>query len=253
MSDWNAAQYLRFKEQRTRPAEDLARRAAALCQPHTVVDIGCGPGNSTAVLKRCFPQADILGVDTSPDMLRKAAASHPELRFQQCDARALTGTYDLLFSNACLQWVPDHAALLPSLMARLNPGGLLAVQMPMNGEEPLYRLMDEILARPQWALEDAAPQFNATLTPVAYLDILAEHAASFDLWETKYYHILPSHEALVDWVKGARLRPYLDRLGPERGALLASEIVRESKALYPLTRDGQVVLGFRRLFFTAIK
>lgn len=119
MADWSSSQYLKFKNQRTQPAVDLAMRVVEK-RPKTVVDIGCGPGNSTAVLRRIFPDAELLGIDSSPDMIERARREHPDLQFRLCDARALEGQYDLLFSNACLQWIPDHASLIPALMDKLR-------------------------------------------------------------------------------------------------------------------------------------
>ncbi len=116
MSDWNSTQYLKFKNERTQPAVDLAMRIKN--NPKTIVDIGCGPGNSTSVLRDIFPYADILGIDNSPNMIEKAKAEHPDISFRLCDALSLDGKYDLLFSNACLQWIPDHETLIPSLRAK---------------------------------------------------------------------------------------------------------------------------------------
>lgn len=250
MSDWNAAQYLKFNVQRTQPALDLAMRVRNL-NPKTAADIGCGPGNSTAVLAAAFPDADILGIDSSANMIERAKKEHPDLKFMLCDALSLEGRYDLLFSNACLQWIPDHAVLIPSLMNKLNDGGVLAVQMPMNGEEPLFRLISETVDH--WGLSNIKSQLNETLTPREYFDILVSCSSDFDIWETKYYHTLADHKALVDWVKGTRLRPYLDFLGKENGESFEAEILERSKELYPTASDGSVILGFRRFFFTATR
>ena len=129
MSSWDAAQYLKFGAQRTQPSRDLAARIP-LEQPRKIIDIGCGPGNSTEVLRQRFPQADILGVDSSPEMIRAAAQAHPEMRFQLCDAGTELGTldrdFDVVFSNACIQWIPNHPKLLREMMQLLRPGGILA-------------------------------------------------------------------------------------------------------------------------------
>lgn len=137
MADWNPLQYLKFETQRTQPARDLLMRLKAYT-PHTVADIGCGPGNSTAAVAECFPNAELIGIDSSPNMIEKAEAKYPELKFRLCNALELEGKYDLLFSNACLQWIPNHAILIPALMSKLNEKGVLAVQMPMNSQEPLF-------------------------------------------------------------------------------------------------------------------
>ena len=252
MADWNAGQYLKFRNQRTQPAVDLAVRLIS-SHPKTIVDIGCGPGNSTAVLKSVFPCADIVGIDNSPGMIERAQKEHPGMKFQFCEARALEGKYDLLFSNACLQWIPDHHTLIPALMDKLNEGGVLADQMPMNGEEPLFKLISEVAAEAKWGIENVKLQPNETLTPLEYFDILEDCASSFDVWETKYYHRLDNHKALVEWVKGTRLRPYLNFLGKARGEEFENAIVERAKTIYSVRKDGGVVLGFRRFFFTAEK
>lgn len=252
MTSWNPSQYLKFKNQRTQPAVDLAMRTLKY-NPKTVIDIGCGPGNSTFVLKELFPNADITGIDSSPKMISKAQKEYPDIKFEIGDAKAINGKYDLIFSNACLQWIPNHCTLIPSLMDKLNTGGILAVQIPMNSDEPLFHIIRDVASEEKWDFSEMKLQPNETLTPPEYYSILSDCSSEFDMWETKYYHTLPNHQALVDWVKGTRLRPYLDCLSAEKGAEFENEIVKRSKALYPLTDNGNVVLGFRRFFFTALK
>lgn len=252
MGNWNPSQYLKFKNQRTQPAVDLAMRILKY-NPKTVADIGCGSGNSTFVLKELMPTADIIGIDSSPEMISKAQKEYPDIKFEIGDAAALKNKYDLIFSNACLQWVPDHSALIPSLMENLNDGGVLAVQIPMNSDEPLFKLISEIVKEPKWGLNNAKLQPNETLTPPEYFNILSKCSSQFDIWETKYYHSIADHNSLVEWVKGTRLRPYLEYLGKEKGAEFENEIVERSKAFYPVTDNGSVILGFRRFFFTAVK
>lgn len=252
MADWSSEQYLKFGEQRTRPARDLAaciRHSA----PKSAVDIGCGPGNSTSILREFFPDADLLGIDSSANMIERAKMEHPEIPFRVCDARSLSGRYDLLFSNACLQWIPDHFSLIPFLMDNLNDNGVLAVQIPMNGEEPLFKLIREIAQEPEWGLRDVPLQPNETLTPQEYINILAGCTSSFDAWETKYYHRLQDHRALVEWVKGTRIRPYLEHLSAAKGAAFENEILHRVQELYSVMENGEVVLGFRRFFFVAVK
>ncbi len=242
MSDWISTQYLNFKNERTQPAIDLAMRIRN--NPRTVVDIGCGPGNSTKVLQEVFFNADIIGIDNSPNMIAKAKAENPNIKFRLCNALSLEGKYDLLFSNACLQWIPSHDTLIPLLMDKLNDNGVLAVQVPINGDEPLFRLIREVVSQPKWELSDAQLQPNETLTPSEYYNILSNCSSSFDMWEVKYYHTMPNHQELINWVKGTRLRPYLDYLGTEKGASFETEIVERSKELYPLMNNGKIVLGF---------
>lgn len=253
MTSWNSEQYLKFQRQRTLPAIDLAKRIP-LEHPSSVLDIGCGPGNSTSVVRERFPKARVLGVDSSENMLQKARESYPELSFQLCDITTdldRLGTYDVIFSNACLQWVPDHGRLIPSLLGRLNENGVLAVQIPMNGREPLLQIMDEVVAQPRWGLSSIPIKANGALTPEAYFDLLSCHAGSFDLWETVYYHSMPSVEAMVEWIKGTRLRPYLNALDQAGAESLEREIARRAASVYPTRANGEILFKFRRFFFIA--
>ncbi len=250
MSDWNARQYLKFKNERTQPAIDLAMRIRTA--PETIVDIGCGPGNSTKILRELFPKASILGIDSSPHMIERAKKDHPDLDFCVCDALSLDRSVDLIYSNACLHWIPNHQTFLPALMRKLNDGGMLAVQMPYNNEEPLYRMINEMTADPRWGFDSAKIEHNTTLSPDEYYEILSG-CSSFDIWETKYYHSMPDHQALVEWVKSAKLRPYLDILHEDDRQLFEAELVAGARKAYPVMPDGNIVFGFRRLFFTAAK
>lgn len=252
MTDWNSSLYLKFIKERTQPAIDLANRIRAF-HPEKIADIGCGPGNSTEVLKSVFPDSEIHGIDNSRDMIDRARKEHPGLTFHLCDLNDIQGGYDLLFSNACLQWLPDHASLLPKLMDRLNANGILAVQLPMNQEEPLFRIIDEVAAEPKWGFLDFCFHSNDTLRPDEYHDILSGCSPDFQMWETIYYHALSSHQALVDWVKGTRLRPYLDALDSRNAASFENEILRRTVEAYPVRSDGNVLLRFRRFFFVAAK
>lgn len=251
MSDWNSEQYLKYRKERTQPAIDLAMHI--MNNPKTIVDIGCGPGNSTRVLQETFFNADIQGIDNSPNMIAKAKSDYPDIKFHVCDALSLDGKYDLLFSNACLQWIPSHDTLIPSLMDKLNDGGVLAVQIPMNSDEPLFRIIREVASEPEWELSNVKLHPNETLTPSEYYNILSCCSSSFDMWEVKYYHTMSNHQELVNWVRSTRLRPYLDHLGEEKGASFEAEIVERSKALYPLMDNKNIIFGFRRFFFTATK
>lgn len=252
MSDWNPNKYLLFKDQRTQPAVDLAQKVKKIC-PQTIVDIGCGPGNSSEVLRSVFPDADIIGIDSSAGMIEKAQKEHNSIRFLICGAEELTGTYDLLFSNACLQWIPGHEELIPQLMLRLNPGGALAVQIPMNSEEPLFRIIKDTAAESKWDFETVHFEKNDVLSPKEYFDLLSRCSSNFEIWETVYYHAMPSHRQLIEWVKGTRLRPYLDVLNPAQQSEFENDILSKVKAAYPVMANNKVVLKFRRFFFIAEK
>lgn len=256
MNDWNAALYLRFERERTRPAIDLLA-AVPLAQPRRIVDLGCGPGNSTKLLVDRFPRAEILGVDTSPDMLAKARAAVPQALFAQADVARWepAAPVDLIFANAVLQWVPDHADLLPRLMQCLSPGGALAVQMPDNLDEPSHALMRAVAAEPPFAakLAQASVARAALGTFEDFYGWLQPDATDVDLWRTTYVHPLDGAAAIVEWVKATGLRPFLDPLAAdERTEFLMRYAAAIAKA-YRRQGDGKTLLRFPRRFFVAIK
>ena len=251
MTGWDNRQYLKFADERTRAASELLARVPLASADH-VVDLGCGPGNSTAVLRARFPAAHLTGVDSSADMLERARKDYPELSWRLADAAAFSPEQplDLLFANALLQWLPEHASLVPTLFSRVAPGGVLALQMPRNFEEPSHRLMRSTPG--PWADRLAGVR---SLTPVAspafYYDLLAPTARSVDIWQTTYEHVMQSPEAIVDWVKGTGLRPYLEALSAsERDTYLAA-YTRGIDAAYPPRSDGKRLFSFPRLFIVA--
>ena len=255
MSEWSSEQYLKFKNQRTQPAIDLAQRIADK-NPRTVLDIGCGPGNSTAVLKSTFPAARIVGIDSSPEMIEKAKASCTDIEFKLCDIAAdmeKLESYDVIFSNACLQWVPDHKELIPALFGKLNDGGVLAVQIPMNYKEPLFVVENDVLSEPRWGFADKEIRTVATLPPEEYFDILVSCTNDFDIWETVYYHRMPSVAAMVEWIKGTNLRPYLSVLDEKKAKELETEITVRAAEVYAKQENGEYIFRFRRFFFIAQK
>lgn len=251
MDTWNAEQYLKFEKQRTLPSYDLAASLGDI-KPQTALDIGCGPGNSTAVLREFFTDAHITGIDNSPVMIEKARKAHPEMNFELRGARDLEGKYELIFSNACLHWVPDHHSLIPFIMDHLADGGTLAVQVPMNGAEPLYKSAQELIDSGRWDFSSVT-ETNEILTPEEYYEVLSACSRDFDIWEKVYYHIMPSHQALVDWVKSTKLRPYLAVLNKAEEECFLAELLACAQKQYQRQKDGNIIFRFRRLFFTAKK
>ncbi len=255
--DWSAQQYTVFEDERTRAVRDLLAAVpgqAAL----TAVDLGCGPGNSTELLLRRFPGAEVTGLDSSPDMIAAAQARLPQLRFQVADIAAwdALGPFDAILANAVLQWLPDHAALLPRLLAKLAPGGSLAVQMPDNLDEPAHRLMRETAADGPWAakLARAAEAREAMGTPGWYYGVLRPHCARVDVWRTTYHHPLAGGaEAVAEWFKGSGLRPFLAPLDAAERAGFLSEYRGRIAQAYPALADGSVLLPFPRLFLVATR
>ncbi len=248
MADWNPEKYLMFREERLRPARDLAA-ALGDSSVGSVIDLGCGAGNSTALLREKYPDAMLMGLDSSRAMIAKAKSTYRKLFFTMADVRSLVGDYDLLFSSACLQWLPEHATLLPSLMGHLNPHGRLAVQIPQAEREPLYRALDEELAA--WGERFARVERRECLAPNTYYAILSACAESVDMWETAYYHLLPSHVSLLDWLRGTRLLPYLSLLSAKEAAKFEESLLARIRAAYPANAKGEVLLRLPRLFFVA--
>ncbi|GGD96448.1 trans-aconitate 2-methyltransferase [Aureimonas endophytica] len=256
MADWNAALYLRFADERTRPARELLARVPAN-DPAVAVDLGCGPGNSTALLAERFPQAVLLGLDSSPDMLAKARGDLPAARFVLGDIARFEpeAPVDLLFANASLQWLRDHETLLPRLFSLLAPGGVLAVQMPDNQEEPSHRLMREAAGAGQWRAKiDDADKVRARILPAeAYYDLLAPLAREVDIWRTTYHHVMADEGAIVEWVSATGLRPFLDPLDEDERAAFLADYRARLAAAYPARADGRRLLRFPRLFLVARK
>lgn len=257
MSDWNAQQYLKFKKERTQPAIDLAAHLY-LKAPRKALDLGCGPGNSTAVLKARYPEARVIGGDYSDNMVETARNDHPELEFIRCDIstdlEALPHYFDIVFSNACLQWVPDHPALLPKLMGLLKPGGLLAVQIPMNYQEPIHKIIGRTASQSPWNQLIPYMRLFYTLSQEEYFDILSEVSSDFTLWQTTYLHRMPSHQAIMDWYSSTGLRPYLDAaINEEARAGFYQELFRQVREEYPAQKNGEIIFRFPRFFFIAQK
>ena len=254
---WSAAQYSRFENERNRPIHDLLAQLP-IREAHRVADIGCGPGNSTQLLQQRYPRAEIVGMDSSPDMLAAARARLPGVRFEQADIAEWGehGAYDVILANAALQWVPDHTRLLPRLLDCLAPGGSLAVQIPDNLDEPAHRLMREIAVDGPWAvkLTDAPRARDSHLQVAQYYDLLRRHGATVNIWHTIYQHALPDGaKSIVEWFKGSGLRPFLAPLdAAEREIFLQRYEAAVAKA-YPIFEDGTTLLAFPRLFFVATR
>ena len=249
--DWDPAQYLRFDDQRLRPALDLLAQVP-LAAPDLVVDLGCGPGNVTPVLRRRFPAAQLLGVDASAAMLAKARLAVPDASFAEGDFSTWTPSGEaptLIYSNAALHWVGGHAALFPRLVSLLAPGGVLAVQMPLMHGAPLRRLQHEVAEHGPWAealrnVGSAPP----VLEPGDYWDILRPLVSFLDIWETTYLHVLQGEDAAVEWAAGSSLRPFLDPLSADQRTAFRRAYADAVRPHYPQRADGTTLLPFRRLF-----
>ena len=250
---WDPAVYLHYADARLRPALDLLARVP-LDRPRRLADLGCGAGNVTAMLRRRFPDAAVTGVDASAPMLDQARAAAPDCAFEQADIAAWTPSEppDLVFSNAALHWLGDHATLLPRLLGTLAPGGVLAVQMPAMHDAPVRALQHEVAARGPWAALLAGVGSAPPILPAeAYWDLLRPHCAALDLWETTYLHVLTGEDAVLHWAMGTSLRPFLAPLPPEWRAAFLDAYRAALAPVYPRRPDGTTLLAFRRLFLVA--
>ena len=252
MADWSPKRYLRFEDERTRPARDLL----AQVQPDRVrkaVDVGCGPGNSTELLAVRFPEAEVIGIDNSPAMLEEARRRLPAMRFELADAAQWTPDpeVELVFANATFHWIPHHLEQLTRIFFALSSGATLAVQMPDNTEEPTHRLMREVALAKQWS----APLTGAVRDPLpiarVYYEALRPAAHRLDVWRTTYQHVLPDAAAIVDFVRATGLRRFLDPLQESERAEFLALYTDRVAAAYPPLAGGNVMLAFPRLFIIA--
>lgn len=254
MSDWSPAQYLKFADERTRAARDLLAQVP-LTQPRRIFDLGCGPGNSTALLAAAFPEARITGIDNSPAMIEAARRALPGAEFALADLAAWRpdDAPDLLFSNAAFQWVPDHLEVVERLLRGLTKGAALAVQMPDNLNEPSHRSMAEVAEQGPWRekLRSAAAARHPLPPPRDYYARLKPLCARLDLWHTHYIHPLQGADGIVDWVKGTGLRPWLEPLDAAEQAAFAAAYRDRLAHVYPAMADGTVLLRFPRIFLVA--
>ena len=262
---WNPQQYLRYTPARILAVLDLVARLvpkfdpAANGRPQRIVDLGCGPGMSTEVLAGQWPQAEVCGVDTSLEMLAVARKSLPGLQFIEADIRAWAAQsgapWDLVFANSSLQWIPEHAALLPQLFARVAPGGALAFQVPASVGAPVGQIPRELANRPEWREyfpPGAIQEWNAASLP-AYYDALAPLARHLELWDTEYLQIMPTHLDILEWYLGSGLRPFMEALPDEAARQRFCDAYWAGlRQAYPAQSDGKVLFPFTRRFAIAV-
>jgi trans-aconitate 2-methyltransferase len=247
---WDPTRYEQFKKERFAPFDDLL--ALVRVRPGLrVIDLGCGTGELTRRLADALPDSDVLGIDSSAEMLERSREfARPGLRFEQRSIEELKGEYDLIFSNAALQWVRDHASFFPKLFAHVRPGGQLVVQMPSNYAHPTHRLIDEVAAEP--AFNDAIGGYRRTWGTDSiedYAQMLYDCGAEdIVVFEKVYPHVLPDAGALADWTSGTALVPYMERL-PE--SLRAPFMERYRALLRERFPQSPVFYGFRRILISA--
>lgn len=251
---WDPSTYQQFGDERGRPFFDLTARVAATA-PRSVADLGCGPGALTAALAERWPTAQVVGVDSSPQMLAEAhTLAHDRLHFEHGDLRTWHAPHpvDVLVSNAALQWVPGHLELLPRLVDRLAAGGWLAVQVPGNFDEPSHTLLRSLAEDPRFAGHTAEVAYPASHDARTYLSELRRLGLAADAWETTYLHVLSGPDPVLRWISGTGARPVLQALPDGVRDEFVEEYAAALRDAYP-AHDGVVVLPFRRVFFVAHK
>jgi len=258
---WDPRQYLTFSGERLRPALDLIARIP-LAAPRAIVDLGCGAGNVAQVLATRWPDATIAGVDSSAPMLaraRAATAGNPRYSWVEADLAWWSPATppDLVFSNAALHWLDDHATLFPRLLSFVATSGALAVQMPDNFSAPSHTALFDLANSERWRNRLAAlVRARPVAAAIAYARWLGD-ASAIDVWTTEYLHLLPSaaggEHPIVAWMQGAALTPFLERLDADAQRRFLGDYRERIAAAYPPLPDGRVPFPFRRRFIVAVR
>ena len=248
---WDPDRYLTYADERGRPFVELLARIDA-DDPRTVVDLGCGPGTLTALLAARWPDAEVRGVDSSPEMIATARQAHPDIGLEVGDLRAWrpAAPVDVLVSNATLQWLPDHVELLPGLVGAVRPGGWLAFQVPGNLDQPSHTIRTGLAATPPYDAHTRGVAVPSSHDPITYWHALTRLGCAIDAWETTYLHVLHGEDPVFTWVSGTGARPTLQALPDDLRPDFEREFKARLRAAYPET-DGHVVLPFRRVFVVA--
>lgn len=256
MSDWNPSLYMQFKSERTQPSIDLVSKINCPA-PNKIIDIGCGPGNSTQVLANRWPDAHIVGIDNSASMIKKAEADYPTQDWVIANAAEYQSEikYDLVFSNAVIQWIPDHEKLLIVLSELLSDKGVLAIQMPQFWDMPLGSIIRSVAASDRWQpIMKTVSDIFVMHSYGFYYDHLSTLFQSVEMWQTDFMHILNDHESIMEMMRGTGLRPYHEKLRTDAEKTeFEADVLKELVQGYPAQNDGQVILPFKRLFFIAYK
>ena len=253
MSDWKPDLYMKFKSERTQPSIDLASKIDFI-EPKSIIDIGCGPGNSTQVLANRWPDAAITGIDSSAAMIEKAKQDYPDQTWVKADISlyAPVETFDIVFSNAVIQWIPDHAALLTKLKMLLSDNGVLAVQLPLFYDMPLGIILESVGRDSRWQEKTRGVSDLFTFENYSfYYDVLSGIFNTVEMWVTDYLHILDNHMSIIEMMRSTGLKPYYERLtSNSEKTEFENAVLEEIITPYPVQKNGKVLLPFKRLFFT---
>jgi trans-aconitate 2-methyltransferase len=254
--DWNPDLYLKYGNERTQPSIDLIGKINISFQPKSILDVGCGPGNSSQALLQRWPDAVLTGIDNSVNMIEKAKTTYPDNTWIVADASKYTSNtiYDIVFSNATIQWIPDHEKLFKRLFNLINNQGVLAIQVPRFNEMAVSKVIQKVAGRAKW--KEPTKGCGDLLTHhdyKYYYDLISKDYKSVEFWQTDYIHILESQYAIIEWIRSTAIRPYLDCLKDEEKPLFEKELLAEIKNDYPIQKSGKVFFPFKRLFMIGYK
>jgi len=260
MPGWDANLYMKFAGQRGRPAADLVAQIA-LDHPRRIIDLGCGTGNSTDQLRQRWPDADLTGLDSSPDMLAQARANHPDWNWVEAKAEdwepQQKEQYDLIFSNACLHWIGDHGHLFPRLFSYVAPGGAFAVQMPNSYHLPAHTVMHDVASDPRapWSELLAGVTETYSVRPIAfYYDTLRKQASRLNIWQTEYLQIMDGPEAVLEWVTSTAMRRFTEPLPNDKMRKeFRNHVLERIQLMYPPNDQGKSLFPYFRLFVIAYR
>jgi trans-aconitate 2-methyltransferase len=254
--DWNPDLYLKFKNERTQPSIDLISKINISFRPKSILDIGCGPGNSSQALLQRWPGAKLTGIDSSPNMIDKAKKSYPDNIWIVADASKYTSDtkYDIVFSNATIQWIPNHENLFKNFLNLTNDGGVLAVSVPRFDEMPISKILNKVAGNEKWktATKGCAETFTR-YDYQFYYNLISPDYQTVEMWQTDYIHVLESQPAIIEWISSTGMKPYLDRLQEKEKTQFEDEVLSEIKHYYPVQNNGKVLFPFKRLFTIGYK
>jgi trans-aconitate 2-methyltransferase len=252
--DWNPELYLKFNKERIQPSIDLVSRIN-FDNPENIIDIGCGPGNSTQILVGRWPKAKVTGIDNSPAMIKKAKSDYPDQEWIVADAGNFSSEekYDIVFSNATIQWIPNHEKLLSDFKLLLTSKGKLAVQVPLFWDMPLGKSIAEIGGSDKWKKYTGETKKDLLIHDYHfYYDVLSGLFSTVDIWVTHYMHVMSSHESILEMISSTGLKPFLEKLETEKDkSEFTEEVLKGIKRNYFMQENGKVLFPFKRLFFIA--
>lgn len=256
-NDWEPELYLKFRNERTRPVIDLVNRISTDFLPEKIIDIGCGPGNSSQILVRRWPSAYLVGIDNSSAMIEKAKTDYPDQEWIIADGASYKTTlrFDVVFSNSAIQWIPSHEQLLDKFHELLTDKGILAVQIPLFWDMPAGKALAKVTGNARWKKDlDSVSDIFTIHDNSFYYDQLSKYYNPVEIWQTDYIHIFSSWYSILEMIRSTALKPYFERLKNESVRReFEEELFNEIKSNYSLQGDGKVLFPFRRLFFIGYK